>query len=310
MKNSIVLWVIAAVALIGGFFYFSQGDPSGSTSEEPIVIKGSDTEVQLVSSLAEAFNKENPGASISVTGGGSGVGIAALLNKEIDIANSSRPMSDDERGIAEQNGIDVREFVVARDGLSVIVHSGNPVRELTLDQIGKIYRGEVTDWKGVGGTPGKIVLYGRQSTSGTYKFFQDTVLKGDYSTAMRNMEGTQQIVDAVVSDTNGIGYAGVGYIRDGKGNPRADLKVVLVKETPSGGAVSPLDAEAVLAGKYPIFRPIYQYLAGLPSKGSTAEAFLRFEVSPEGIAIVEESGFYALTADDTKKNEALLGLIR
>lgn len=297
--------IVVIVALLGGAIYFATRGSAVPTADGPIVIKGSDTEVQLVSNLAEAFATTHASADISVTGGGSGAGIAALLNGEIDIANSSRPMKDDEKATAVQKNLDVREFVVARDGLSVIVHPSNSVTQLTVEQIGKIYRGEITDWKDVGGAPGAIVLYGRQSTSGTFGFFRDTVLKGDYADSMRQMEGSQAIVDGVKADAAGIGYVGVGYAKDETGAARTDIKIVLVASDAQSAGISPLDKEAVLTGKYPIFRPIYQYLKEMPAKGSLTDEFLHFEVSDEGQALVEKAGFYPVTAADKASNDAL-----
>ena len=277
------------------------GSPDSS-----LVIKGSDTEVQLVSNLAEAFAKAESSADVSVTGGGSATGIASLLNGEIDIANSSRPMSEGELAQAKGRGMDVQEFILARDGLSVIVHPGNPLSSLTMDQIGAIYAGTVGNWKEVGGPDAPIVLYGRQSTSGTFGFFRDTVVKADYSRQMRQMEGSQAIVDGVRADAYGIGYVGVGYVKDESGGARTDIKILPVASAEGAAAVSPLDVEAVLRGEYPIFRPIFQYLPSAPAAGSLAERFLRFESSDEGQAIVEAAGFYRVTAADQAKNDAFL----
>lgn len=307
MKNFGIL-VIILLAIGAGFFLFTRSNDSAQA--DSVVIKGSDTEVQLVSNLVEAFLAAHPGQNISVTGGGSGTGIAALLNGEIDVANSSRPLSEEEHTLAQTKGIDVREFILARDGLSVVVHPESAVAELTLDEIGKIYRGEITDWKDVGGEAGKIVLYGRQSTSGTYVFFRDTVVKGDYARGMLNMEGSQAIVDATAADTNGIGYVGVGYVKDGASGVRQGISVVLVANDAGSVAVSPLDTEKVVSGAYPIVRPIYQYIKELPKKGSAIEALLMFEASPEGHLILEETGFYVPISADEVQNTSLFDSIQ
>lgn len=274
------------------------------TQTKRILIKGSDTEVQLVSNLAEAFSVTHPDANISVTGGGSATGIAALLNGEADIANSSRPLSDKEREQAKERGLNVQEFILAADGLSIIVHPENPVPSLTVEQIGKIYAGTITNWKDVGGPDTPIVLYGRQSTSGTFTFFRDKVVKADYALSMRNMEGSQAIVDSVKTDKSGIGYVGVGYVKDAAGTPRTDVSILSVMT--DAGTVSPLDEDAVKQGKYPIARPIYQYLAQAPAAGSLLQEFLRFEVSPDGEKIVKSTGFYTITAEDERKNNLVL----
>lgn len=312
-------YVLGGIAVIGiiAFFIFSfTFKPSSSISPTPspekqtLTIKGSDTEVQMVSSLAETFSQTRSDDEVSVTGGGSGVGIAALLNQEIDIANSSRPMQEKEWVLAKEKGLDVQEFIIARDGLSIIVHPENTLTTITLDQLGKLYRGEITNWSELGGKNQQISLYGRQSTSGTFAFFRDTVVKADYSPTMRSMEGSEAIVDSVTADVSGIGYVGVGYVKDEQGAPRSDVKILTVSLDVSQPAVSPLDKEAVLAGKYPIFRPIYQYLPGIPTADSIVAQFLKFEASQEGQALVEKAGFYMLTAQDIASNEAILQKIQ
>lgn len=303
----IFIWIGIAIALLGGIFYFFK---NGRPAKETLVMKGSDTEVQLVSNLAEAFLQKNPQYEISVTGGGSGTGIASLLNGEIEMANSSRPLKDDEQKTAAVRGMAVQEFIVARDGLSVIVHPDNPVKKLTLEELGKIYRGEIKNWKAVGGKDAAIVLYGRQSTSGTYVFFRDTILRGDYAPEMRNMEGNQAIVDAVKHDASGIGYVGVGYVKDASGRARSDIAVILISQNSGSAPVSPLDENAVREGRYPIIRPIYQYLARIPVRGSLMDEFLRFEASAEGEAIVKAAGFYPVTRDDAKSNQKLFDSIQ
>lgn len=275
-----------------------------------VVIAGSDTEVQLVSALVEAFSVDHADAHISVAGGGSAVGIAALINGETDITNSSRQMKPEEIQSAKDKGMDPREFILARDGLSVIVHASNPVRTLTMGQLADIYSGTITNWKDVGGEDAPIVLYGRQSTSGTFGFFRDTVVKTDYASSMRQMEGTEAIVDGVTADTQGIGYAGVGYVLGEDGAARSDINVLTIAPAEGSDAVSPLDMAAVMSGRYPIFRRIYQYLPALPAKDSLVAQLLEFETSERGMELVREQGFYPLTAEDLAHNRDLLGLLR
>lgn len=274
-------------------------NPQVSEAEE-IIIKGSDTEVQLVSNLAETFSKTYPEIPISVTGGGSSVGIAAVLNGEVPLANSSRALKAEEIKQFSDQGIDYKTVVIARDGLSIIVNNNNPLSELTLDQVGQIYRGEVKNWSEISTFSGEISLYGRQSTSGTYGFFRDVAVKADYAQNMKNMEGNQAILDGVINDQQAIGYVGVGYVVNEAG-PRDDIKVLsLVSE--GGEMISPLDEQAVRSGKYPLFRPIYQFVSYAPEKGSALRNFLEFEVSTEGQAIVKNAGFYPITAEDEVTN--------
>lgn len=298
-----------AMAICAGLLVSACGSANMSPDNE-IVIQGSDTEVQLVSALVESFSGTHPDAEISVAGGGSAVGIAALINGETDIANSSRQMKPEEIQSAKDQGGDPQEFILARDGLSVIVHPSNPVSALSMTQLADIYSGKITNWKDVGGTDGPIVLYGRQSTSGTFGFFRDAVVKADYAVSMRQMEGTQAIVDGVVNDTQGIGYAGVGYVADEDGKLRGEIKVVSVSALQGSDPVSPLDTQAVMSGRYPIFRRIYQYLPTAPAKDSLLAELLAFEMSEDGQAIIRKQGFYGLTAEDKAQNTALLQNLR
>jgi len=263
---------------------------SNAQAQDMLQIKGSDTLINLVQRLAESYMEENPGKYIAVTGGGSGTGIAALMNNKCDIANASRLMKDKEIEQASDLGIDVKRVVIAIDGLSVITNPGNPVTKLTVDEIGKIFRGEITNWKDVGGKDMSITLYGRQSNSGTFVFFRDDILKGDYSQKMNHMNGNAQIVEAIKQDVSGIGYVGVGYIKDAQG-----LTVVRVAMKAGSNYASPLDSADVKSGKYPISRPLNQYINGSP-KG-TIKAFLEYELSPRGQQIVEEEGFFPIPGE-------------
>lgn len=275
---------------------------SGATGRaiqsDEIEIKGSDTLLQLVSNLAEAYGEEHPDGRISVTGGGSGAGIAALINGEIHVADASRPIKEAEIAMAEERGIEVSEFIIARDMLSVITHADNPITELTRDEVSSIYQGTIKNWQEVGGEDAPITLYGRQSTSGTYVFFMEEVVQGEYAATMRNMEGNQAILDAVRRDQTGIGYVGIGYIIDEEGATVSGINVLPIGA--EGEAVSPLDASRL--AEYPISRALYQYTAGKPAPGSTLERFLQFAVSDEGQAIVERSGFVRITPADEARN--------
>jgi len=259
-----------------------------------IQVKGSDTLVNLVQILAEEFMAKNPRSPIAVLGGGSGTGIAALINDTCDIANHSRPMKDSEYQQAKDGGVVTRTFIIAIDGLSVIINPNNPVSKLGMDQIGAIYRGEIKNWSEVGGPNQAISLYGRQSNSGTFVFFQEHVLGNqDYSADMKRMNGNAQIVEGVMADRAGIGYVGVGYIVDqASGKVRPGIKVLNVSKTAGGSAFSPLNKAAVNSGDYPIARPLFQTTNGIP-KGA-AKSFLEFELSAEGQKIVEQEGFFPI----------------
>jgi len=257
-----------------------------------IQVKGSDSEVNLVQRLAEVFMQKNPGVNISVTGGGSGTGIAALINKQTDIANSSRELSAKEEEAAKKVGVNPFRVAFATDAVSVILHPGNPLSKLTIDQLGKIFKGEIGNWKEVGGPDLKISLYGRQSNSGTYVFFREFVLKGDYSQHMKSMNGNAQIVEGVQRDKAGVGYVAVGYVVGEKGEVKPGIKILNVAKDDKSEAFSPAKMENVMNGKYPISRPLNQYLNGQPT-GKLLE-FMKFQIGPEGQEIVKKQGFFPI----------------
>lgn len=273
---------------------------STASAQEMLQIKGSDTLINLVQRLAEVYMEENPGKYIAVTGGGSGTGIAALINEKCDIANASRLMKSKEISMAQDRKVTPKRVVIAMDGLSVIANENNPVTKLTIDQIGAIFRGDIKNWKDVGGADAPITMYGRQSNSGTFVFFQDFVLKGDYSQKMKRMNGNAQIVEGIRKDQNGIGYVGVGYLKDARG-----LSVMSVAAGLGEDYASPLNAADVKSGKYPIVRPLNQYVDGNPS--SAVAEFLTFELGERGQEIVKEEGFFPIPAEYQVFN-AKLGL--
>jgi phosphate transport system substrate-binding protein len=269
-----------------------------------IQIKGSDTEVNVVQRLAENFMKKNQNVSIAVTGGGSGVGIAAIINKTTDLANASRPMKDSEVSKAKANGVNPIGVAFAVDGLSVIVNQKNSLKTLTLDQVGQIYRGELANWKQAGGPDVPITLYGRQPNSGTFVFFREGAVRGDYANKMNQMNGNAQILEAVKKDPGGIGYVGIGYVLDDRGDIAPGIQVVDIAKDSRSKPFSPLKLENILTGNYPITRPLYQYFDG--NSRAKVEAFVKFELSPEGVAIIKMDGFYPLT-DQWKKYNAQFG---
>lgn len=264
-----------------------------------IIVKGSDTMLNLTQRLAEAFSAVRPDVTVSITGGGSGVGINAIINREVDIANASRKIKSKEVSSARSNGVNPVEIVIALDGLSVIVNAKNPINQLTIDQIGAIYRGEITNWNQLGGPNKKIVLYGRQPNSGTFVFFREEVVKGEYSPAMRQMNGNAQIVEGVRADEGGIGYVGLGYIKGVEG-----IKPLAVARKAGEAYVSPTDEAKVRSGAYPLTRPLYQYTNGRP-KGIIRD-FILFELSPQGQKIVEEEGFVPVTQNYIERNNQIL----
>jgi len=275
---------------------------TGAMAQDFIQIKGSDTLINLVQRLSEVYMEKNPNTAIAVTGGGSGVGIAALIANRVQIADASRPMKAKEKNACKENGVIPYEIVIGIDGLSVIVHGDNPVKKLTVEQIGGIFRGDISNWKEVGGADMAISLYGRQANSGTFVFFQEHVLgKKEYSPKMKRMNGNAQIVEGVIADKAGIGYVGIGYVFDDKGHVRDGLTVLNVSPKAGDDPVSPLVAENVKSGKYPIARALFQYINGKP-KGAVKD-FIAFELGPEGQKVVEEMSFYPVSGDYLENNK-------
>jgi len=288
MNNRLMKIIAAAhliLALAGGTLLIGQ---------KMIQVKGSDTMVNLVQILAEKYMEKNSKQPIAVLGGGSGTGVTGMINGTCDIANTSRDWKPKEIDQAWEKGIKPRMFAVAIDGLSVIVNEKNPLTKLTMGQVGAIYRGEVKNWKAVGGLDQKVSLYGRQSNSGTYVFMMEHVLGNKpYSTDMKEMNGNAQIIEGVLTDVGAVGYVGVGYIVDkATGKPMKGLKVLNISKDEKAEAFSPLDKAAVDSGTYPVSRPLWMATNGMP-KG-TAAGFLAWIISPEGQKVVENEGFYTV----------------
>lgn len=267
---------------------------------ETITIKGSDTEVNLALDLAETFMMADESVSIAVTGGGSGAGIAALINQKCDIANASRPFKTAEITLAKERNIAVTPIIFGIDALAFVTHPSVGVTQLTLEQVGNIFKGEITNWKDVGGKDATISLYGRQSNSGTFVFVQQNILKDEYANYMKQMNGTAQILEAIKTDPNSIGYVGIGYVVDKNGTVMEGINTLAIQETEDALAINPTNIQAIMDGKYAITRPLYQYINGTPS-GKT-KAFIQFELSPAGQAIVQRNGYFPITPKYKKQN--------
>ncbi|OOG63776.1 PstS family phosphate ABC transporter substrate-binding protein [Flavobacterium sp. A45] len=254
------------------------------TTLSKVTIKGSDTMVILSQKWAEVYMKKNPGTSIQVTGGGSGVGLAALINGSTDIANSSRPIKSSEvEKLKAKYGSKGVEIACAKDGLSVFINKGNTVSELTIKQIGDIFSGKITNWKEVGGADAKIQLYGRESSSGTFEFFKEHVVKTDFSPRCQTLPGTAAIVNAVKKDKYSIGYGGAAYAEGVK-----DCKV---KKDAKSKGILPTVA-TIKNNSYPITRYLYMYLKSKPTGQS--KAFVDWILSPAGQSLIAEVGYYPL----------------
>ena len=290
------VWVVALLAVVLIWLLLgraSEESPAASQvapETQTIENKGSDTLVNLALAWAEAYMPSHPGVSISVTGGGSGTGIAAMINGTVDIANASRVMKPEEIAAARANGTSPVEFVVARDAIAVVVHPSNPVDELTLQQISDIYAGMTTNWSQLGGADRPIVLLSRESNSGTYVYFLENVIRqGDkesdrlFSPDTLLMPSSEGISVEVRQNPNAIGYDGLGYVTP-------DQKMLAVARDAGGPYVLP-SVESVNDRSYPIARPLYMYTAGQPS--GQVETYLDWVLS-DGQLQVSELGFVPL----------------
>ena len=249
-----------------------------------ITVKGSDTMVILAQKWAEVYMKSHPDAAIQVTGGGSGVGISALINGATDIANASRKMkpTEKEKLKARYNTLGV-EVACAKDGITVYLHPTNKVKELTVEQLGKILRGEITNWKDLGGANAEIKLYGRENSSGTYVFFQENVVMGDYAANCQTLPGTAAVVNAVKKDVNGIGYGGAAYAEG--------IEICKVKKDANSPAYA-ASTETIAKNQYPITRYLFMYLRNRPT--GEMKKYIDWILSPEGQKLVVEMGYFPI----------------
>ncbi len=294
-RSCALLWValLMVVILISVLWARSAGDANVLTAEAQTMViienKGSDTLVNLALAWAEAYMAQHPHVRISVTGGGSGTGIAAMINGTVDIANASRAMSPEEIEKARANGIEPVEFVVAGDAIAVVVHPSNPVDRLTLQQVSLIYTGQITNWREVGGEDRPIVLLSRESNSGTYVYFLENVVRlGEendllFSPDTLLMPSSEGISAEIRQNPNAIGYDGLGYVT-------ADQKVLALATDPQGPYVLPSVA-TVNDSTYPVSRPLYMYTAGEPT--GEVKAYIDW-VLGAGQALVSQLGFVPL----------------
>jgi phosphate transport system substrate-binding protein len=260
---------------------------SGSTGQaaKSITIKGSDTMVIVGQRWAETYMKLHPEKRIQVTGGGSGTGIAALINGGTDICEASRPMKDKEKAmVRERQGKDVSEIPVALDGIAIYVPQTSPVKVVTMAQLKSIYTGSLTNWRDAGGSDRKIVAYSRENNSGTYVFFKEHVLNNeDFARDIQTLPGTAAVVNAVSKDPASIGYGGIAYA--------SGVKALAVKRDESSEAIAP-SLETVEKNLYPLSRKLFFYTVGEPT--GEVKAFIDWVLSAEGQKVCESVGYYPL----------------
>lgn len=253
-------------------------------------IKGSDTLLPLTQSLAEEYLAEHPGAEIIVTGGGSGVGIAALMENTTDIAMASRSIKFGEKMKFAEEGLKATEVIVAYDALAVVVHPSNPVSKLTREQLEAIFRGKITNWKEVGGEDRKIVVYSRETSSGTYEFFKESVLENkNYMSSILSMPATGAIIQSVRQTKGAIGYIGLAYLN-------RYVKALAVSYDGGVHYAEP-SVESASDGSYPVVRPLYYYYDS--RKETEVATFISYVISPKGQESVLEQGFVPVKKDET-----------
>jgi len=272
------------IAVLGlTLFLGGCGGAGTESAHKSITMKGSDTMVILAQRWAETYMKENPSQMIQVTGGGSGVGIASLINGGTDICDASRPMKDAEKEqVLSRHGKQVKEIPVALDGVAIYVNEARSIPSITQAQLKGIYTGQITNWRDVGGQDARIVPYSRENNSGTYVFFKEHVLgNADFAREIQTLPGTAAVVNAVAKDPASIGYGGIAYA--------SGIRAVPVRKDDQSEPVTPSLA-TVQSGQYPLSRNLFFYTIGEPS--GDVRTFIDWVLSQEGQKICEEVGYY------------------
>jgi len=303
-RNTKQNWVVrlgAVVCLSVAVLFPNSGKgeekAGGAVAKKTVEIraKGSDTMLQLATAWSEAYRKKNKSVFVNVNGGGSGTGIAALQNNNTDICNASREIKPEERAkVKEATGKEVREFVVAYDALAVYAHPSNPIKDIAVEELREIWAegGTITEWEQLNPAfKGKIVLFGRQNSSGTYDYFREHICgktadkkQREFRGGISEMNGSAEVIENVARTPNGLGYSGMGY-------KTAQVNWLKVSNKKGEPGVAP-GIEVARSGKYPISRKLYLYTAGEPT--GEIKAFIEWVLSPAGQKIVEKEGFVPL----------------
>jgi phosphate transport system substrate-binding protein len=298
--------VVIIVAALGAVLLTN--NKGNSSTPEGISESGSTTMAEVAALWASEFKSET-GIKVTIDTPGSGTGITNFIQGKADIAQCSRAMKQSEKDQASANNINVTEWKVAVDGLAIITNKNNPVASLSIDQLKGIYNGTITNWNQVGGNDQSIVLYGRDSASGSYASFKDMVLGTDnYASSMQQFNTNALIVPEVENNVGGIGYVGVGYAKEAS----SQLSIVSVSKSASSTAYSPLDKDAVYAGSvdssagYPLSRYLYLYTDGVPAKDSSQYKWISFVLGTKGQELVNDAGFYELQPSDLTAMQNLL----
>ena len=292
LTSILIIFIFSVSGTLSGCRQGPLQDTGVMFKDRELVIQGSDTLLEVSMYWVENYSKANPNVNVSVTGGGSGTGIAALINKTVDLATASRSIKDSEIMAANNQGIDIKEIVVAWDGISVIINKSNPVSELSIEQVSKIYTGEITNWNEVGGEDGEILVTSRDSSSGTFGYFKKRVVQlngkvkeNNYTREALYLASNVSIREEVSANENAIGYIGLGYLDE-------SVKAVDIIGEDANESVKP-SVENVQNGSYPISRELFIYISDLDIT-DLGEDFLEYVTGEEGQAIAQEIGFVPL----------------
>ena len=284
----IIIFILLIISACGNRNSQNGAQPGGDSKQAYIENKGSDTLVNLALAWAERYQNDHPEVQISVTGGGSGTGFTALINGSIDVANASRGIKPEEIEEAKKNGFEPVEFIVANDAIAVIVNPENPISELTLEQVSRIYKGELTNWKELGGEDRPIVRLSRETNSGTHVYFLETVIrlgssedKAIFSADTLLLPSSEGIISEVSDNPNAIGYDGLGYVTK-------NVKMIALAKTAGEPYVLP-SAATVISNQYPVSRHLFMYTRGQPE--GVEKEYIDWILSTEAQAIVTELGF-------------------
>lgn len=292
MKHGCLIVLVVFLITTGCKDTVDPNEPSGFMQ-----IKGSDTMVNAAQMVSEEFMKQYPHVFVAVTGGGSGVGIASLINKTCEVAAASRDMKPKEIEMANKRGVFPNEIIVAYDGVAVIVNNNNPIDKLTIEDLHNIFTGKITNWKHLGGKDLQIVTLSREVSSGTYVYFKEHVIqlgkkdnKEEFSPHTLLLTSSQTIVEEVAGNEGAIGYMGMGYVSN-------RTKPLMLEKN---GEFYPPDIDNVLKQTYSLSRPLYFYTDGVPT--GITKLFIDFTLSPKGQEQFSETGFVPLRKSDTEKN--------
>ena len=273
-----------ALAMLPALLLACSGHFGGDTEhggQQRVTVRGSDTFVVLVQRWAERYAKDNPGVSVEVSGGGTGTGIAALTSGTTDVATASRSMTPSERRSIEKLGPRVVETVVALDAIAIYVHESNPIETFDVATLKNVFRGKANDWSELGGRSAPIVLYSRESSSGTYAYFKEHVLeKEDFAAEAQALPGTAAVVQAVAHDPNAVGYGGVASATRG-------VRVVAIRT--AKGVFGPT-LENARSGRYPLSRPLFVYTRSDASPSVTS--FVAWLTGAEAQELAQGAGFF------------------